>query len=106
MSSNRPDCRRMRGFTLIELLVVIAIIAILIGLLAAFVWAMVAPPPDGQHYFGVLAVGNYVGKIVYVAILLCIALLSGAVQLSGCCGSLGRFEDEASGAERHEPAHH
>ena len=47
------------------------------------------PPIPGLEPSG------FVVKLVYVTGLFCVALLCGTVQLSGCCGICGRFEEDA-----------
>lgn len=80
----------------------------LIALVMVIIWGAVAPPPDGMHNFPIpgtkasIPVSNLVEKAVYVSGLLCIMLLCGAVQLSGCCASCCQFADEP---EEATPAH-
>jgi len=59
---------------------------VLLALVAVLVWGMVAPPEDGFHYILGKQLSNFVGKFVYVTGLVCIMLLSGAVQLAGVFG--------------------
>lgn len=59
---------------------------VLLSLVAMLVWGMVAPPEDGFHYILGKQLTNFVGKFVYVTGLVCIMLLSGAVQLAGVFG--------------------
>lgn len=59
---------------------------LLTGLMAVLVWGVVAPPADGHHYILGRQLSNFVGKTVYVTGLICIMLLSGAVQLAGVFG--------------------
>lgn len=59
---------------------------VLLGLMAAFVWAVIAPPLEGAHHLFGLTVSNFVGKFVYVTILICLAWICGAIQLSGMLG--------------------
>ena len=59
---------------------------VLLSLVAVLVWGMVAPPEDGFHYILGKQLTNFVGKFVYVSGLVCIMLLSGAVQLAGVFG--------------------
>ena len=61
---------------------------LLVGLMAVLVWGLIAPPPDGVHYLYGLRPSNFVGKGVYVTMLMTIMALCGSVQLSGACGSL------------------
>ena len=77
---------------------------VLIGIVWALVWGVVAPPETGRHYILVLSVSNFVGKIVYVAALLCIMLLCGAVQNSGLVDPWVRFEDDEPAPADHHPA--
>lgn len=87
---------------------------VLIALTAILVWGVVAPPESGHHALLGLHVSNFFGKAIYVTALLVIMQLCGAVQLSGCCGSLihldvpiggnGHGDDGAghhTGAEHH-----
>ena len=78
---------------------------VLIGLVMILVWGTVAPPAGGSHEILGLNVSNYVGKTVYVAGLFVIMFLAGAVQLSGCCASCCRFDEEQDVVELHDPAH-
>ena len=70
-----------------------------VGLIAAvmwMIWCSVAPPNGGSHeFFGVITVGNYLGKFVFVSFLFTIMFLCGAVQLSGCCDKYLCFEEPA-----------
>lgn len=59
---------------------------VLLSLVAMLVWGMAAPPEDGFHYILGKQLTNFVGKFVYVTGLVCIMLLSGAVQLAGVFG--------------------
>ena len=67
----------------------------LMGLVMVLVWAVVAPPESGSHFLFGLHVSNFVGKTVYVTSLITILFLCGAVQLSGACGSLAHFTEDA-----------
>jgi len=70
----------------------VALIAIVMWL----IWSGVAPPEDGTHtFFGVITVGNYLGKFVYVSFLFTIMFLCGSVQLSGACNRFINFEEPA-----------
>jgi len=77
---------------------------ILIGFGMIMVWWAVAPPPDGQHVILGLTLSNFVGKTVYVTILICIMLLCGSVQLSGMAGP-PEEEDEIESAGHAQAAH-
>lgn len=66
---------------------------ILIGLVAVLVWGLIAPPTGDVNDFG-WPVSNFVGKTVYVAGLLCIMLVCGAVQGTGCCDRWCCFAEE------------
>ncbi|AMV21919.1 hypothetical protein [Planctomyces sp. SH-PL14] len=66
-----------------------AIGVVLIGLLWMLVWGVVDPPVDGYHYIFGLRLSNFVGKLVYVTMLLVIMYLSGSVQLAGLVDPLG-----------------
>ena len=78
---------------------------LLIAFVWILVWGVVSPPLDGTHRLFGLVVSNFVGKTVYVTILLCIMFLAGSVQLSG--GYMPR-EDEPPDEDHahHAPAHH
>jgi hypothetical protein len=67
---------------------------VLIGLCMILLWGLIAPPADGAHYLFGLTLSNFAGKTVYVTSLFCIMFLCGSVQLSGCCSSLCRFEED------------
>ena len=67
---------------------------VLLGLVTALVWGVVAPPEGGSHFILGLTLSNFVGKIVYVTALFCIMFLCGSLQLAGCCGECCRFEDD------------
>ncbi len=79
----------------------------LLGFSAILIWGTVAPPAGGQHYIFGLTVDNFTGKTVYVTSLICIMLLSGAVQLSGCCNQFLKFpeEIEPESQDTHASAH-
>ncbi len=81
-----------------------AVALVLIGLAAVLVWGTIAPPADGHHSLLGLEVSNYVGKTVYVTALICIMFLCGSIQLSGCCASCCRFEEDED-PDAHAPAH-
>lgn len=73
---------------------------VLIGLVWALVWGTVSPVD--QHEMLGLAVGNYVGKMMYVTVLLCIMFLCGSLQLAGFLPACCRFtEEETPAAEDH-----
>jgi hypothetical protein len=61
---------------------------LLIGLIMILVWGLIAPPPDAVHHLFGLRPSNFVGKTIYVTMLLTIMALCGSVQLSGACGTL------------------
>jgi len=67
---------------------------VLIGLVMVLVWGTVAPPEGGVHYILGLSLSNYVGKTVYVTVLLCIMFLCGSVQLAGFLPACCRFEEQ------------
>jgi len=72
------------------------------------VWGLIAPPPDGVHHLMGLSPSNFVGKAIYVTMLLTIMALCGSVQLSGACGSLCRFaevESDEHGGHDHDHGH-
>ncbi|RMG40875.1 MAG: hypothetical protein D6725_02610 [Planctomycetota bacterium] len=75
------DWTRLRDILLRGGWVVVALIA----LMAVLVWGTLSPPPQGTHSLLGLTVGNYAGKFVYVAGLVCLMFICGSVQLSGCC---------------------
>lgn len=66
---------------------------VLLALCAILVWSVIDIPASGSHALYGLQVSNVVGKTVYVTSLVVIAFLCGSVQLTGCCGSLCRFEE-------------
>lgn len=68
---------------------------VFLGLMMVLIWGMVAPPVGGTHHLFGLNVTNFVGKTVYVTALLTIMFLCGSVQLSGACGSLAQFPEDA-----------
>lgn len=74
---------------------------LLIALLAVMIWSTLSVPAGGFHNLLGLHVNNLVGKIMYVAGLLVIAMLSGMVQLSGACDCCVNFSEPAPS----EPAH-
>lgn len=67
---------------------------LLMGFMAIVVWTAIAPPSGGYHYVLGLTLTNFVGKTVYVTILMCILLLCGSVQLSGILPACCAIEDE------------
>jgi hypothetical protein len=67
---------------------------VLIGMVAALVWGVVAPPASGTHLLLGLTVSNFVGKVMYVTALLVIMQLCGSVQLAGLCGAWASFPEE------------
>ncbi len=67
---------------------------LLLMFVAVLVWAAVAPPENGKHLMLGLSVSNHAGKLIYVTMLTCIALLCGSAQLSGSFGRLGEFPEE------------
>jgi hypothetical protein len=76
---------------------------LLLALAFVFIWGIVSPPETTHNLLG-LEVSNFVGKTVKVAALVTIAFLCGAVQLSGACGSLVRFDEPAP--EEHDHGDH
>jgi hypothetical protein len=80
---------------------------LLIGLMMILVWGLIAPPDDGVHHLFGLNPSNFVGKTIYVTMLLTIMALCGSVQLSGACGSFCHFpEDEPEHAhDGHDHGH-
>ncbi len=80
---------------------------VLIGLMTALVWGLIAPPPDGVHYLFGLRPSNFVGKGIYVTMLMTIMALCGSVQLSGAFGSLFPEDvpDEHHGDDHHGDDH-
>jgi hypothetical protein len=92
---------------------------VLIGLMMAMIWGVVAPPTGGAHVILGLTLSNFVGKFVYVTALLVMMLLCGSVQLSGACGSWVSFPEpepeddhghdghghDAHGHDHHAAAH-
>ena len=83
-----------------------AICVLLIGLTMILVWGLIAPPPDGVHHFLGLKPSNFVGKTIYVTMLLTIMALCGSVQLSGACGSLVHFPEDEPGDHGHHSHGH
>ena len=79
---------------------------VLMGLVMVLVWAVVAPPASGSHHLFGLSVSNFVGKTVYVTSLLTILFLCGAVQLSGACGWLAHFSEDAPEDDHHGHGDH
>ena len=69
---------------------------LLLGFGMILVWWAVAPPPNGHHLILGLTLSNFVGKTVYVTILMCIMLLCGSVQLSGMSGPADDDEEDAA----------
>lgn len=74
---------------------------VLMGLVMVLVWSVVAPPASGSHHLFGLNVSNFVGKTVYVTALLTIMFLCGSVQLSGACGTLAQFPEDAPADDHH-----
>jgi hypothetical protein len=74
---------------------------VLIGLMMILVWGIVAPPADGSHQMLGLKLSNYVGKTVYVTMLLSIMFLCGSVQLSGSVDRLLNFPEDAPEPHAH-----
>jgi hypothetical protein len=73
--------------------------------LMVLIWGCVSPPTDDQHHlFGMLHVSNFVGKFVYVTMLLVIAALCGSVQLVGTVDPWLHFP-EPSPADDHDHGH-
>lgn len=83
-----------------------AIGVLLIGLMMILIWGLIAPPPDGVHHLFGLRPSNFVGKTVYVTMLMTIMALCGTVQLSGACGSLVCFPHELPGEDEHGHSDH
>lgn len=81
------------------------IAVLLIGLMAILIWGLIAPPPDGVHHLFGLKPSNFVGKTVYVTMLMTIMALCGTVQLSGACGSLVYFPDEQPDEDLQDHGH-
>ncbi|WP_166830930.1 hypothetical protein [Thalassoroseus pseudoceratinae] len=54
---------------------------LLLALVSILVWGSVDPATQPHEIFG-LQLSNYVGKTVYVTVLLCIMLVCGSVQLA------------------------
>lgn len=82
-----------------------AVGVVLIGLMAALVWGMVAPPAGGYHFLLGLQLSNFVGKIVYVTGLLTIMFLCGSVQLAGCCAGWTPVQERVEEGKPEEPLH-
>jgi len=83
---------------------------LLLGAVAVLVWGVVAPPPRGHYDLLGLHVSNFVGKTMFVSGLICLMLLSGSVQLSGCCNSWLTFPedpvDDGHGGHGHDDHGH
>ena len=79
---------------------------VFIGLMMILVWGLIAPPPDGAHHLFGLKPSNFVGKTIYVTMLLTIAALCGSVQLSGACGTLASFPDDDHDRDNHGEGDH
>lgn len=78
---------------------------VLIGLMMILVWGLIAPPPDGVHHLFGLHPSNFVGKTIYVTMLLTIMALCGSVQLSGACGPLCKFPEDQPEDDHHSHDH-
>ena len=80
---------------------------LLIGVMMVLVWGLISPPPDGVHHLFGLHPSNFVGKTIYVTMLLTIMALCGSVQLSGACGPLCQFPEETPDDEHggHDHGH-
>lgn len=83
-----------------------AIGVVLIGLMMILVWGLIAPPEGGVHHLFGLKPSNFVGKTIYVTMLLTIMALCGSVQLSGACGSLVQFPDDDLTDDHHGSGGH
>lgn len=70
---------------------------VLIGLVWVATWGTISPAEE-HHLLG-LTVSNYVGKTVFVTVLLCIMFLCGSLQLAGflpaCCSHDAESTDDA-----------
>ncbi len=78
---------------------------VLIGLMMALIWGVIAPPTGGTHFILGLTVQNFTGKLVYVTSLLVMAMLCGFAQLAGACAPWANFEEPAPAAEDHGHGH-
>lgn len=78
---------------------------LLLGAVAVLVWGVVAPPARGYYDLIGLHVSNFVGKTMYVTGLICLMLLSGSVQLSGCCNSWLVFPQDVPEDDHHGHGH-
>jgi hypothetical protein len=78
---------------------------VLVGLVTILVWGVVAPPEGGMHSLPGLIVDNFVGKAVYVTMLITIMFLCGSVQRSGCCAQCCQFADEPGEPESPSAEH-
>ncbi len=83
-----------------------AIGVLLVGLTMVLIWGLIAPPPDGVHHLFGLRPSNFVGKTIYVTMLLTIVALCGSVQLSGACGSIVNFPDDEFDEDDHAHGGH
>ena len=74
---------------------------VLIGLMMILVWGTAAPPADGSHHMLGLKLSNYVGKTVYVTMLLSVMFLCGSVQLSGSVDRFLNFPEDSPEPHAH-----
>jgi hypothetical protein len=79
---------------------------VLIALVAVLIWGNINPEVDASRDFFGLKVSNFVEKTIYVTGLLCIMLLSGALQLSGCCAGCCQFDEPVQLAAAHDHGGH
>jgi len=79
---------------------------VLLGLMTVLVWGVIAPPEGGYHYLLGLKVSNFVGKTIYVTVLLVIMQLCGSVQLSGSVDRYLCLADPAGEEDDHDSHGH
>lgn len=79
---------------------------VLVAAVAVLIWGSITPEVDSSRDFFGLKVSNFVEKTVYVSGLLCIMLLAGALQLSGCCANCCQFDEPIQIAAVHEHGGH
>ena len=78
---------------------------LLLAFVMIMVWGNVAPPAGGSHNILGLRLSNFVGKTVYVTMLVSMIFLCGSAQLSGAVDRFISFpEDEPEPDHGH--AHH
>lgn len=79
---------------------------LLIAAVTVLIWGSISPEVDASRDFFGLKVSNFVEKTVYVSGLVCIMLLAGALQLSGCCASCCQFDEPVQLVAVHDHGGH